>query len=308
MKHVPTSIRLGLATAIALTLATAGHAQTLLDHDFSAGVRNVQNLPSSAEWFKGGGSSASLDAAPGSLSFTTTASSHLVATNFVNSTAGYTLAVNETFTMKYTFSPGTVATGNSFNTDNRMGVFSYAQAPSARLAADNSSANGPGGGAGTPVLGYMFTFHVSDALAAQPFNIFRRTNTVNTSLLGSGGDYTNLGTTSIVAATGGLVSGGVYTLQLDILRVSATEALLTVAYLDSLGNVLTSAQATDAAASDAQLTFDAFVYRAANVANKGGVHTISGFEVAVVPEPSTYAALLGALALGLVAYRRRAAR
>jgi hypothetical protein len=288
--------------ALGALAATSGTAQTLLDHTFTD-VRNNQSLPTSSAWYKGGGSAVSLDAAPGSLSFSTTGSSHLVGTNFVDSTAGYTLQVGEVLTMRYTFSADTVASGNSFNTDNRMGLFSYAAAPSFRLAEDNSSANGPGGGVGTPVLGYMMTFHVSDALAARPFNLYKRASVEEANLLSSGGHYANLNASAIIEASGGLTSGAAYTLQLEIARTDATTAMLTATYLDAMDNILASAMATDL--DTPNFTFDAFLFRAGNMANKGGVHTISGFEAAVVPEPGIYASLLGMLALAYVAWRRR---
>lgn len=120
--------------------ASASHGQLLLNHDFSEGVRNNQNLPTASGWYRGGGSNALLTATPGNLAFDQTASgSHLLQTNFVDDTAGYTLSIGESLVMRYTFSPFNMLTDNAFNSDNRIGLFSYANNPGISLSADWST-------------------------------------------------------------------------------------------------------------------------------------------------------------------------
>ncbi|MCC5805209.1 MAG: PEP-CTERM sorting domain-containing protein [Opitutales bacterium] len=301
MKRITTPLVLGLT---ALGAASAlGQVQTLLNHDFGPGVRDNQDLPNSSIWYKGGGSAVELNASPGQLVFVRPESgSQLIGTNFVANTAGYTLAVGEAIVMRYTFSADAVGTP-AFNTDNRMGLFSYAAAPSFRPGEDIGSANGPGGGAGTPVTGYMINFHVSSALDASPFDIRKRTDIEQANLLSSLGHFTSLSKATDLEADGGLLSDQVYTIEFSIARTGAGEATLTASYLDSALNLLAQVSAVDN--SSPYFTYDAFLYRAANNPSKGGAHTITGFSVEVIPEPSTYAAIFGVIALAAVVFIRR---
>ncbi len=305
MKTKTLTLLLGVTT---LGGASAlGQVQTLLNHDFGPGVRDNQSLPDSSLWYKGGGSAVELNASPGQLVFVRPESgSQLIGTNFVDNTAGYTLAVGEAIVMRYTFSADAVG-APGFNTDNRMGLFSYASAPGFRLDADSGSANGPGGGTDNPVTGYVINFHVSSALDQSPFDIRKRTAITEANLLSSIGHYDSLSKSTDLAATGGLLSDQVYTIEFSIARTGADQATLTASYLDSALNLLAQVSAVDN--SSPYFTYDAFLYRAANNPSKGGAHTITGFSVEVIPEPSTYAAIFGVLALaGAVYIRRRATK
>jgi len=109
-----------------------------------------------------------------------------------------------------------------------------------------------------------------------------------------------------VAGTGkGLASNEVYTLQMKLNYISHSPMDVIVSWLDAASNVIASVMASDT--ENIVTSFDAFMYRASNGASMGGMHTIARFSVTAIPEPSTYAALFGVAALGLVAYRRHRA-
>jgi len=297
--------RLLLLASSAVALPALAGAQVLLNDPLNNTVRNNQNLPHEAAWYKGGGGNVVLNPTASGMEFyrSDAGTSRLLATNFVDSTAGYTLAIGEVLRMDYTFKASAVPSGNAFNTDNRMGLISFAGAPAQRLSADNSSANGP---TVTNLTGYVIFFHLSDALASQPFTI-NKVNTAGTGTFSTAASFIALDSpTTLVEPTGGLVSGTEYTLRFDIARVSDTTVNVTATYLDNVGGIIASVMATDTAA--ATPTYDGFVYRSSTNANFGGTQTLTNFSVSVIPEPSTYAAIFGLGVLGFVAMRRRKQR
>ncbi len=288
----------------ALAMAVAAQAQVLVNDLMNNTDRATQNLPSEIAWYKGGGTNVTMTPSASGMVFTRAdaGTSRLIAGNFVNSTAGHTLSVGDTLRMDYKFSASVVPSGNAFNTDNRLGLFSFANSAN-RMAADNSSANGP---SLVNVGGYAVFFHISDSLAAAPFTLHKVAAVPTT--MSSAASFTALSSpTTLVSGTGKvLTSGAVYTLRMELNYASASLMNVTVSYLDSLSNVVASVTASDS--SGIVGAFDSFMYRASAHASFGAAQNITGFSVTAIPEPSTYAALAGLAALGLVAYRRRQTR
>jgi hypothetical protein len=285
-------------SAVLLCSAPALLGQTYIVNDpLDNTDRSTQALPGEAAWFKGGGTNVVLNPTTDGMIFTRSdaGTSRLLATNFTSTT----LTVGQTLVMDYTFSASSIASGNAFNTDNRLGLFNFNG--TGQMTADNSSANGP---SFTGVGGYTVYFHLSTALAATPFTINKMS--ASPTNMSSSGSFTALsGPTTLVTPSGGLSSNAEYTLRMELSYVSASQMDITVSFRDSTNAVLAAVTASDT--SNITTTFDSFLYRAGTHNNFGQTQTITHFAVSTIPEPSTYAALLGAAALGLVAYRRRRA-
>lgn len=293
----PTKLAVTVSVAL-LCSATALFGQPYIVNDpLDNTDRLTQSLPGEAAWYKGGGSNVVLNPTTGGMVFTRSdaGTSRLLATNFTSTS----LSIGSTLVMDYTFSASAIASGNAFNTDNRLGVFNFNG--SGQMTADNSSANGP---SLLGVGGYVVYFHLSSTLAATPFTINKVSASPTT--MSSGSSFTALSSpTTLVAASGGLSSNTEYTLRMALSYVSATQMDITVSFRDSTDAVLASVMASDTSSITA--TFDSFLYRAGTHNNFGQTQTITDFSVAAIPEPSTYAAFAGLAALGLVAYRRRRA-
>lgn len=283
--------------------ASALHSQVLVNDLLNDTNRSTQDLPDQVAWFKGGGSHVVLTPTTSGMIFgrDDAGTSRLLTANFVNDPAGRTLSVGETLIMDYTFSASAVGNG-ALNTDNRLGLFSFANSPNARPAADNGSANGP---SLVNVSGYVVYFQISSELGASPFTINKVA--ANATDMSKSASFSALsGATTLVSGAGhGLISNTSYTLRLELSLVEASKMDITVSYLDSDNNILAAVMVSDETGIND--TFDSFMYRAAAEATFGGTQTISNFKVSVIPEPSTYAALVGASVLGLAFWRRRRA-
>jgi hypothetical protein len=156
------------------------------------------------------------------------------------------------------------------------------------------------------VTGYRFNVHVSTNLNESPFNLNKRTPINDDRLLSTNDVYASLSKTTLTAASGGLVSNEIYTIQFEIKRTGSDSVDLTASYYDNNNSLLAAVTASDS--ENAYFTFDSMIYRPANLTNKGGVHNITGFSVEVIPEPSTYALFAGIGGVALVMLRRRMIR
>ena len=183
MKHLCQII-----TAFAFVLATSlsTHATVLLDDTFADGTRNTTSLPTDAAWFASSGSS--LTAVPGSMTMVLGSSAVLGVSYFTaNATSQASLGVGDTLvtTIKFTFNG--VAPQNS-SQGFRLAVCKFGVN---RVSADFSSSSSQGAN----VQGYsLFQTMGMTFNNASPMDIRKRTNLADTSLLGTGGDWTSLGT------------------------------------------------------------------------------------------------------------------
>lgn len=133
------------------------------------------------------------------------------------------------------------------------------------------------------------------------FNTRERTN-LSTDLLGTDGQWTNLSVGSYTGI-GYFQSNTTYTLAMTLMVDSG---ILNYTTAISGGNFSNWAY-TVSDASPSTLNFDMLVFRLGGGSNQVNTINFNSFTVSQIPEPSTYAAMFGLAALGLVAYRRRRA-
>lgn len=290
--HVHLNARLfslaGLAAGTVFLFAPAATAVTLLNDNFSSGVRNVQNLPSQSAWF-----------AQSSGSNLTVVSQHLnwaanggfIVSYFTASGSPQNLNIGDTLTLSYTLSFATVPTGgNNF----RLALLNSSNG--ARATADNQSASGTGGNAYTNYSGYLFTTNLASS-SGSVSSIQERSNFVNSGsnlLMSVGGTsaYVGLGTTG---GNNALSDGVSYTGTLSLNLVSASQMDITHTI-----NGFTFTR------SDTVSPFTSFDTVAFNI----GTSTVTIDDISVVytpvPEPSTLAlTVLGGLAGIFCLCRRR---
>ena len=216
--------------AIVLTVVTtlASRAATVLDDTFADGTRNNQNLPTDAAWYVSSASSWTTTA--GSMSVAMGSGAILGVSYFgANSSSPVSLALGDTLTVAIKFTFSGVAAGNTSG-GFRIGLFDFADSTlSPKWAtADLSSNSGQGSG----VQGYaLFQSMGTTFNNTSPMDIRKRTTTTDSSLLGTSGDYTSLGSgPGSTNGFGGFVAGTQYILQLSLLRSNSTTLVITATW------------------------------------------------------------------------------
>ena len=174
--------------AIVLTFATVTplRAMVLLDDTFPDGTRNNQNLPTEAAWFASNGGS--LTAVPGAMTMAMGSSAILGVSYFTaNAASQASLSMGDTLVTTITFTFNGVAPLNS-SQGFRLAVCNFGNN---RAGADFSSSSSQGAN----VQGYaLFQTMGATFNNATPMDIRKRTTLTDTSLLGTGSDWTSLGT------------------------------------------------------------------------------------------------------------------
>ncbi len=294
-----------LPPVILASLALAAQGQVLVSHDLRGDMdRTNQNLPDEAAWWKGGGSAIQLnESADGLVWLNTGGGSRMLSTNFVDNDATSTNTFNFDgliMVTEYTFIPSNVGSGG-LNTGNRFFLVNTSNATGARFLADNTStANGP---SVQNLTGYGVNFQVSTAMSEQALTI-RKVDPTQTSTFSSNSSFTTVPTTVETSGDGkSMASGELYTLRVALDYTTVGLVTITAAIRDQAGTNIASVTATDS--TSVVTAFDALMYRTGGDADAGGSHTITHWEVTAIPEPSTYAALLGLLALAVVVVRSR---
>lgn len=135
---------------------------------------------------------------------------------------------------------------------------------------------------------------------------------------GGGGGYANpagtlVATDSTTAATAALTNGNTYTLVFEITRTNATTLSITNNLFDGAGTAGTNLATLATSVTGTNLltdTFDGlgFGYRFSNTAAASSLNitdVLISSNVSAIPEPATYAAILGIAGLAVVAIRRR---
>lgn len=135
-------------------------------------------------------------------------------------------------------------------------------------------------------------------------NTYKRVNTGSVNLLGTAGDWgSSLGGSGSVTADGHLDANTSYVL--DVMMVENAGELSITTSLS--GGNFSGLTYTVTDSSSPVLDFNAISIRMGQGSNQFDAITLNSFSVTAVPEPSTYAAMLGLLAIGWVAMRRRRA-
>jgi hypothetical protein len=313
---------------------SAGHAcysAVLLNDTWADADRTNANLPSDSPTFIGqSADNGSNSVSAGSLNFNLPTNSLKIWTYFTSNhsapdgnqphNAVTSLAVGDMLTAEASFrlptgASTTAGTGKNF----RFGIFHDPTDP--RVQVDVNSDAGGSGNPWTDALGYMvqLPLHGSSS-GSNPILLGKRT-TSNSSLAGSSGAYT-------LAPTGGntysLAADTVYTVQLMLNRVSATQTDVTASVLQG-STVLSTVTAADtgttfggtaiaegllAGSRDVYTNFDHFFIRNSNSEQvnpqPNGDLRFTNFRVEhkPIPEPTTIV-LIGLAAAAVVARVRR---
>ncbi|MDF3056962.1 MAG: hypothetical protein K0R17_1177 [Rariglobus sp.] len=279
-----------LSGALALPLS-AQTVTTLLNDTFADNDRTNQSLSTSSQWFVSG-TSGNLTASGGTLNQATTGMTGL--TYFTASGSPVSLGVTES--IKLTFDVSFATTGNSaagfrsglFNSGTRMTGDSF--------GVSNAAFTGS-------YAGYLGG--VNTAAASNNILRFYERGTSTTLIGGSiGTGYVQLG-----ASGGGafktFAASSIYTGTLTITRTDISTVSVSLSYTGVFTGDSVSSTQTATVVDTAGLTtsFDTLAF--SNTA--GSSYTLDNIKIdyTAVPEPSTYAALAGVLALGVVALRRR---
>ena len=226
-KNLPTQRRIAAIVFWLLAVFSSG-AATLLDDTFADGTRNNQNLPTDAAWYVS--TPSDWTTTTGSMALATPSSAILGVSYFgANSSSPVSLAVGDTLsaTIKFTFAG--VAAGNTSGSF-KIGIFDFADSTlSPKWAtADLSSNSGQGSG----VAGYaLFQSFGATFNNGTPMNLLKRTTTSDSSLLGTSGDFTTLGSgPGSTNGFGGFVAGTQYSLQLSVTRSNATTLVISATW------------------------------------------------------------------------------
>ncbi|MDP0498493.1 MAG: PEP-CTERM sorting domain-containing protein [Verrucomicrobiota bacterium JB022] len=278
---------------------------TIFDDSFSDGLAAATG-PSDTNWYKST-SSQSYEEATGYLGLVSGSSGRGIHTVF----GSQSLNVGDSLRASFTFNtPDTVGTDRTGSF--RFGFFNSNGMSAAQDYTSSTDA------AWDPVRGYMAAMDVN-VLDGSDTGIFKRQDPS-----GTGANNRLLGTTSFydTLGTGGsdfsMVDNATYTGTFSITRLDATTLQFTAVLSILGGGEITSFSVEDDAATT--MAFDMFglhvnsatfgTSNAAGEADNGLDFTnvmVTYVPGAVVPEPSTYAALTALVALGFVACRRRRA-
>ena len=249
MKHLLCSV---LVIAAMVSLAIPSHAVVILDDTWADGNRNNTSLPTNAAWYASSGSA--LTATTGSMTLTLGSSAILAVSYFTtNAATPVQLTVGDTLLTTITFTFNGVAAENT-SEGFRLGIYEFG---SNRVSVDFSGNGTQGAG----VQGYALFQNMGAAFNnTTPMDIRVRSNVADSSLLGTSGDYTSLGTgPGNTNNFGGFANGNTYTLQYAFQRTASNVMAITVSWLDATNGATLLTSVTDNNATN--FNFDGIGFR-----------------------------------------------
>jgi hypothetical protein len=286
-------------------LAASASATVIVDQTtWTTETRMLTSLPNRVGWFSNT-SAGTLSVANGNLIGTISSSSSAIwVTHFTSAASPQTIAVGQALKVSLVFTPTDVS--QNTNRGLRIGLFNFSNGT--RANSDGLSTSGLGAG----VTGYMLNANFSQTVGAGTVDapqgalqIMERTSISSVSLMGTTSDFAVLGTGGIMTGEPAFQSNTQYTFEFTIVRNADSVDIIT-SFTDGLG-FSTSHTVTDS--TNFIDTFDTFAIRPANSAQVASSFIIDQFKVelvtAPIPEPSTYAAIVGVLGLSLAIWRRR---
>lgn len=276
-----------IAAALPLTLS-AQVTTTIFDEAFATGARTTFTAGTSAVWYTSAATSQVTYTPDTSITQLSSGNRQLVG-YFTPQGSAVSVAVGDTLEFTFTViftAPADLANGFRFGLLDSSG--------GSRFSADNH-------GASATVTGYTgYGGFLNLGASATGARLYDR-STGSFSLFAAGG-YAGLGTATSSQALSADVA---YTGVLTLTRSSATQ--MDLSFNLSGGSVNYTVGATDASGA---FSFDTFgFYTATGSATQFVISQAKlDYTAAAIPEPSTYAALVGLAALGLVGWRRHSRR
>lgn len=290
-----------LITLLALPVLAAAQTTTVFNEAFATGQRASFTAGTSAQWFSSS-STSNISEAPGSITQATgTAGRHLMA-HFTAPASGVTIAQNQQIIFTFTVTFNTAGTLYGDGDKWRIGL--YDSSAGTRITADNLLGTNDTTGPYNGYKGYA-AFTTPGAGVDTTFKIRERTGVTGTALIATNTPYTTLGDT--IPTPGAMTAGSAYVGTFSIGRDANDFLHLTMAYS---GAGISDYTMTVIDESAATFSFDTFAFVA-------GSNTATSFSIsqalvqtapftAPIPEPSTYAAIAGALSLmGVMVWHRR---
>ena len=249
-------VRFSIVVAFACCLAPSSQANVLLDDFFTLSNRTTQTLPTSSAWFaNGNGSTLTNDV--GHMTGSPPTSSCMWMTYFMPPGVPSALAIGDTLTVTMVFTPYGVSPNGNAGANFRIGFFNYS-AGGTRVTGDGFSTTG---GNGANVLGYAEFMNFGQTFGINnPLSIRKRTTTTDSNLMGTSGDFTNLGSGGGNLGDPGFTNGTPYTFVFSVTRNDVDSVTITNRFFGT--NLDISTVATDS--SGTVTNFDCFVMRPAN--------------------------------------------
>lgn len=278
-------------------------SQTIVNDSFADGNR-ANTGPLQADWWSSNSTSGnSIEAYTNQLGLVSGTSGRGIHGTF----APQTLAVGQTLTATLTFTtPATVALGGASGTSFKFALMDF---NNAGLAADLSSSSSTANPLYVGQPGYLFGFDTGVSTANDID--FREHDVASATgrFLGTTGEWISMGSSPDIGYT--WAANTEYVVVLSVTRTGA-DSMDLFASLSQGGGLIGSHSDTDASSIANNFGMigiwaNSNKFGSTNVAGEfedNGV-TFSNVTIEVVPEPSTYAFLVGLLALGFVIYRRR---
>ncbi|HEY1661029.1 MAG TPA: immunoglobulin domain-containing protein [Verrucomicrobiae bacterium] len=251
MRTISVLKRATIILLFVLTLLPA-YATVLLDDTWADGTRNNENLPTDAAWYFS--SASAVATTTGAMTMTVGGSAVLGVSYFTtNASSQVTLNVGDTLLTTATFTFNGLATGSS------SGGFRFAVCDfgTSRVSADFSG----NGTQGTNVSAYADFQTMSTTFgSASPINVIKRTTLADSSLFGTGSDWTSMGTgPGNISNFPGFSNGTQYTLQIALQRTGASTMLVTETWVNTATGATISTNETDSSASN--FSFDGVAMR-----------------------------------------------
>jgi hypothetical protein len=266
----------------------AGAYSTIVNDDFSSGVRNVQSLPNQMAWYKDNSSGTSLTVSDGAMTQTAGTSAGMSLAHFGTNATGtipVNLAVGDQLTVAFSFTFDGTSFGTSWNSGTalRVGLF---DSGGSRISEDGFSGSSS---AFSGYDGYML------AMGSSGTRLYDRTGTG--ALLSALGEYTTLlNETDVGGAL--ITTGTLYSGTFTVARSDADQLDLIFSLTGGPGAHTIS----HSVAADITTSFDTLAFRiGGNVVDSMSFESFH-IEYSAIPEPRSSVFLMGCAGL-LVVFR-----
>jgi hypothetical protein len=196
-----------------------------------------------------------------------------------NATSPVQLSVGDTLTATFTLTLNRVAAANK-SQGFRLGLFDFADSTLSpmRVSADRFGSSSQGNG----VHGYALFQNMGATFARSAPMDIRKHTTMGTSLLGTSGDWTSLGTGPGNADTfSGFANGARYILQLALQRTGTNALVISATWSNTASGATLATSVTDNVATN--FNFDGIVLRPSGTGSSASKITFNKVKVELAP-------------------------